>query len=726
MTRIETNPRQGRSAVTLLAIAALLFALLPAMPASADHTFNRGIAEACPDQSGSSFADTDGHTHESPIDCAAFWEIVRGFPDGNFRPNENLNRAQMATVIVNMMKTAGYEFNEDPPDAFDDTDGAHKGNIDKLADAGVVDGTGEREYSPHRPVTRGQMSTFIRNALEEVTGQEIETDEEFFDDTEGTTHEKSINELASIGVVQGTGHRTFTPNGLVPRGQTTAFVMRGGDWLADEGHWPDPATLGQSYAVEPSSATTMTAGAVRQYSVEAPEGTELQVRLFPAADVVFTPGVGTSFRDVASPSGVADHNASAARIIALNGTALQSPSQQVSAEVGEGGTVTFAVQSPAAASVIPVVWTDVEGGTAQRLDVGEDGRPKEPFGTGGGVTVIMNEAPNGESTPEVQGFDLAARHFAGTNGRTYVWSAADQFRYQGATIAQSAFEQRLSIEDTLLVTYSRDGASTFDITADETRTPPAPVAQAVDGPNANETADHVEVRFVLPFTNNPVTEYVLERQAVSNPLTSTCTQSESPANDDWEKVRDLAFHETSLLDGPRSNDCWVYRVVATAPVSGAKVPSPASNEVATGGSIDSTPPTIDDARATNDADPQGTVSEGDVHRFQFSEEMDDDITNGWYRISDPNGTIAEIVCEGNEEKTPNADCSYAEPGPLPGMGPDEPTLTVTLTGAPHVIQVGSQPGAQYPATLVALSDEWRDEAGNKVTFQGSDRVINVQ
>lgn len=728
MSSSTTGKRLTRSA-SLLASIAMLLALLPAAPAAASHTFDRGIARACPEDAPNAFPDGGG-VHGDSIDCLAFWEIVQG-RGGQYHPREVVNRASMATFIVNQMETAGYQFDENPPDAFDDTDDTvHKDNIDKLANAGVVEGTGNRQYSPGRPVNRAAMATFINKAIGVVTGTQPSSDEDFFDDTSGT-HEPNINALASIGVVTGTGHRTYSPGANVTRAPMASFIARGADYLAEFGHWP---TFGdeQAYTVLPRSGTTLALGSAREYTVEIPTGTAVNVRLFPAIDLTFD-GAAVTFRD-ANNDGEADENASDARIIAVDGRSV-TPAQEVSAVV-EGGTLTFVVQSTETANVFPVVWTDVEsqGHTAGVIDLNEDGESNEPFGAGGAVTYVQNEAAEGTGTPTVQAAATDADLFAGTNNRTYNYDSGDQFSFKGTSVTMSEFESLLNAGDIIEVTYRPGGSSSFNMTHDEVHAPPAPIAVVGDhDADPNDTdRDDVLVHFTIPWNNSSATTYDLERQRTG----LSCSASDPRSPDQQVVASNVTQADSPHLDPNLSDGCYRYRLIAKSPAysDSSNVAGAYSSQVEVPGP-ETTRPTITDARATTDngpdgsGDPDGVANRGDTHRLRFSEQMASSTADGYYRVSDADGTVVDIVCEGNEEFAANATCQLNS---APIVDSDRNVirenqqLTVSITGSLRVVQAGDDGVLRYPVTIVAASTEIRDRAGNHVDVAGSpDRTIQV-
>jgi hypothetical protein len=60
------------------------------------------------------FSDTNGHWAETAICWAAEKGIVGGFPDGTYKPNNNVTRAQVAVMIKNQATVGSHYFNAGP------------------------------------------------------------------------------------------------------------------------------------------------------------------------------------------------------------------------------------------------------------------------------------------------------------------------------------------------------------------------------------------------------------------------------------------------------------------------------------------------------------------------------------------------------------------------------------------------------------------------------------
>jgi SpoIID/LytB domain protein len=167
-------------------------------------------------QADTGFSDTAGHTHEANIDKVAAAGIASGFADGTFRPDSPVTRAQMATFITKGWKLAAAE------SPFTDTDGdVHEASIGAVAAAGITSGCTSTTYCPTANITRGQMAVFLAEAegLAPVDG------EGGLCDVDGHRYEGDIRAIVAAGIASGNGG-CFLPDNPVTRGQMATFIVQ--------------------------------------------------------------------------------------------------------------------------------------------------------------------------------------------------------------------------------------------------------------------------------------------------------------------------------------------------------------------------------------------------------------------------------------------------------------------------------------------------------------------
>lgn len=119
--------------------------------------------------SATAFEDEDQIVNKEAVEITAGLGLFAG-TDGKFLPQDNVTRAQMATIIVKMLY--GSEINADQykgVEKFSDTaafeGGWAEGYINLCANLGIVSGYGDGTYRPGQQVTTAEAATMIINAL---------------------------------------------------------------------------------------------------------------------------------------------------------------------------------------------------------------------------------------------------------------------------------------------------------------------------------------------------------------------------------------------------------------------------------------------------------------------------------------------------------------------------------------------------------------------------------
>jgi hypothetical protein len=200
----------------------------------------RSIDSACPSaMAPRPYADVPpGSTHARAVGCMTSWGVTGGNGPGTYGPSAPVTREQMASFIARLVDATDADLPpaSAAPDAFgDDETSGHEGNINRLAAAGIVGGTGRGRYSPQGTVARAQMATFIARAAAFVRGAPLPAGQNAFGDDEGSTHAANIDAVAAAGIAAGTAPGTFSPASGVSRGQMAGFLARLADLLVDDG-----------------------------------------------------------------------------------------------------------------------------------------------------------------------------------------------------------------------------------------------------------------------------------------------------------------------------------------------------------------------------------------------------------------------------------------------------------------------------------------------------------
>jgi hypothetical protein len=81
-------------------------------------------------------------------------------------------------------------------------------------------------FGPSQKVTRAQMASLLDRAVTYIRGRKLADGGNVFADDSRSTHEDAINRLANAGIVQGRSPGLYGPHTAVRRGAMTAFAQR--------------------------------------------------------------------------------------------------------------------------------------------------------------------------------------------------------------------------------------------------------------------------------------------------------------------------------------------------------------------------------------------------------------------------------------------------------------------------------------------------------------------
>jgi hypothetical protein len=127
----------------------------------------RGSTFAPPPATGNLFLDVGAGDFAAAFIEQLFVDgITSGCGNGNFCPNDEVTRAQMAVFLLR----AKYGSDYTPPPATGGFGDAPPGSfaadwIEQLAAEGITSGCGGGNYCPNAPVTRAQMAVFVVRAF---------------------------------------------------------------------------------------------------------------------------------------------------------------------------------------------------------------------------------------------------------------------------------------------------------------------------------------------------------------------------------------------------------------------------------------------------------------------------------------------------------------------------------------------------------------------------------
>ena len=91
--------------------------------------------------------------------------IIGGYPDGTFKPGNPITRGQAAAIIAKLTEMDLTNVKNPNFKDVSEANGYYKA-IAALAEANIIDGYGDGRYGPNDPIKRGQLASILVKAFD--------------------------------------------------------------------------------------------------------------------------------------------------------------------------------------------------------------------------------------------------------------------------------------------------------------------------------------------------------------------------------------------------------------------------------------------------------------------------------------------------------------------------------------------------------------------------------
>lgn len=190
--------------------------------AEVDH-FTKFTVLAVDDVKVPSLSDIAGHWAEANIKQAVQQGIVNGYPDGTFKPNANVTRAEFTVMLMNALRPDG----EGASISFTDEQkiGAWaRAAIAHSVKAGIVTGYQDGSFRPGSEITRTELAVMVARA--HGVPAEAAATTGFVDDVDIPAWAKpAIAWVKQLGIVNGQGDNKFAPNAAATRAEAITIIL---------------------------------------------------------------------------------------------------------------------------------------------------------------------------------------------------------------------------------------------------------------------------------------------------------------------------------------------------------------------------------------------------------------------------------------------------------------------------------------------------------------------
>lgn len=184
------------------------------------------------------------------------YAYLLGYEDGTVRPNGNISRAEVATVLFRLLKDDVRTQNLTKDNAYSDVSGTawYAAAVSTLSKMGVISGYPDGTFRPNAPITRAEFAAMI--ARFDETAKSADTP---FTDISGHWAENAIGKAYGNGWVEGSSKTVFCPESNLTRAETATLLNRvlhrlpekESDLLANQIAWPDnPETFWGYLAIQ--------------------------------------------------------------------------------------------------------------------------------------------------------------------------------------------------------------------------------------------------------------------------------------------------------------------------------------------------------------------------------------------------------------------------------------------------------------------------------------------
>ena len=169
--------------------------------------------------SAAAFDDTTGHWAEAAIDTWSDRGVIQGYGDGTFRPDDSITRAEVATVLNNVLSYTTVSSNTFSDVASSDW---FADAVLKLNAAGVLNGNGDGTMTPNSNMTREEATTAIARAFGVTAFDTSITQYSDYAQISDWAAE-SIGAMTANGYVQGDANG-FRPQDTITRAEIVTII----------------------------------------------------------------------------------------------------------------------------------------------------------------------------------------------------------------------------------------------------------------------------------------------------------------------------------------------------------------------------------------------------------------------------------------------------------------------------------------------------------------------
>lgn len=142
----------------------------------------------------------------------------------SFMPNQNVTRAQFAKILLSAMGIAPQKMEQRFSDVSQNK--WYADYINTAQKLEIISGYKDGKFKPNDNITRGQIAAMIVRAFDKTIDFQNNSNQQFLDVSSKTTFAKEINKAASLKIISGYKDGQFKSTNLATRSQAVVMIYR--------------------------------------------------------------------------------------------------------------------------------------------------------------------------------------------------------------------------------------------------------------------------------------------------------------------------------------------------------------------------------------------------------------------------------------------------------------------------------------------------------------------
>lgn len=177
-------------------------------------------------ESNKTFEDIANHWSKLYVESMIAKNVIDGYTDGTFKPDNNITRAEFAKMVLNGLEAELVKYNGQ----FDDVKASdwHADHVATMKELGLVEGYGDGTFRPNDKITRSEIATILAKVIDEnISKEEVSNVLAQFTDKDNIPNwaVDSIAKVVKAKVMVGSNNK-FQANSNATRAESATTIYR--------------------------------------------------------------------------------------------------------------------------------------------------------------------------------------------------------------------------------------------------------------------------------------------------------------------------------------------------------------------------------------------------------------------------------------------------------------------------------------------------------------------